>query len=586
LCRILLTGTRFDFSTILYYFFPFYFFALIILFHYHKIWKILASISLVIGILFTSFLSAFDVVYYEYSNRRSSPNILIGIKDATNTYSDYIKEFWWFILLIIILIAFVLWVSKKISPSKKSALNIWQKCCFLGLFLPIYYIGIIGMRNRPLSPSTALLYDTPKNSVLITNTPQTFLYSFYKGYQSARIPSYFSEEELNDFYTIKRHSNGDTMKTCNVVLFILESFSRDVLTTNHQYKAKTPFLDSLMANSLVFENAYANGGLSAFGLVSVLGGIPPLIETPYYHSQYKNNDIRVIGQILKDEGYDTNFFLGTIDNSFGFRECTNIFGIENYYSQTDFKEYKKHRGAWGVFDKPYFQFVKNTLDQKSSPFFATIFNISSHSPYLLPDNEDKKLFYHAEQTREQNAISYVDHALQTFFESAKKSPWYENTLFIFVADHWGQPSSEKERTLFNKFEIPLFLYHPSDATLIGKESGIAQQLDVVPTILNYLQYDKNFMSFGQSLLNENRQNYTFNYRSYIHHIANDSLLLGYHMETGKSTYLYLYKKDKSLKNNLIDSHELIPEIDIMEKAIKARIQRYYFSMEKNKLLVE
>ncbi len=583
LSRIFLLGLAFDFSTALYYLFPFYLISVLALFFKQQIWNSLAALFAFLSVVFCGLVSAFDMIYFAHANRRISVNIFIGIKDAFGTYTSYALDFWWLVIFLALFIVINVWLLLPFSLVRKSKASIWQKLCVLPVFLLVYYFGIFGFGNRPLSPSTALMYESPRNAVLITNTPQALLYSLYKGYQSAEIPSYFSQNELDKNYSIVRRTPEGEMKKDNILIFILESFSRDVLDKNSNYKAKTPFLDTLMAKSLVFENAFANGSISTYGLVSILGGIPPLIDLPYYHSQYKNNDLNAVGTLLSHEGYDTNFFLGTVSNSFGFNECTSIFGMENFYSQSDFPNYKEHLSPWGVFDEPYFEFVQKTLDAKPEPFFATVFNVSSHSPFVLPVNAEHSSYYDEDQEKELNAISYVDHSLKLFFENAKDSDWYNNTLFVFVADHWGSPSVKKKRTALNVFEIPLFFYHPSDDNLQGVSEHLAQQLDVVPTILDYLNYDKKYMSFGVSLFENKEERYIFSKHRYIDQIANDCFVLGYDREAEKSSYLYQYNDEPKMSNNLVDSPFYREEMILLEDAIKARIQRYFYSMENNRL---
>jgi phosphoglycerol transferase MdoB-like AlkP superfamily enzyme len=586
LSYIALLGMRFDFSTVLYCFGPFFLLSTVYFLFSKPILKALAFISYCLTAAIIIAISIFDTLYFEFSTRRSAYDSIISIKDSNNTFVYYFFDYWRFILLGICLIVVVFYSMKKIKSQPTPFLSTLKKVGLIAVGLVIYYIGMIGLGPNPLSPLSALYYVKPYQVNLVTNTAQTVLYSILRDKRRLVVPDYFSDAELDEIYSIKSRvaSSNMPIKKTNVVIFILESFSRDVLTNGGQYKAKTPFLDSLMAKSLVFENSYANGTISSFGIVSVLGSIPPLIENPYYISRYNNNKINGIGDILGGKGFISSFFLGTVENSFGFEVCTNLFGIKKYYSQEDFSDYKKHLSPWGVFDKPYFQFVKETLDKQQTPFFSTIFNVSSHHPYILPKEDDEN-FNYPNQTPEQNTISYVDYALAHFFEEASNESWFENTLFIFVADHWGRPSEEKKKTIWNRFEIPLFFYHPNDSNLVGRKSKLAQQLDVLPTILDYIDYDQPFMSFGKSLLESSPKNYVYSYHNSIHRIADDSLLLGYNTQTESSDFLYNYKSDTLLKNNMIDRH-MQKEQAILEKEIKARIQRYALSLSENKLYIE
>ena len=150
------------------------------------------------------------------------------------------------------------------------------------------------------------------------------------------------------------------------------------------YVSYTPFLDSLASKSLVFDNAFANGRKSIHGMSSVLAGIPSFKDA-FTSSPYANQKIESVVSVLNLEGYDTSFFHGAPNGSMGFLGFSNILGFDHYYGKTEFGNDALFDGFWGIWDLPFFQFTKETIDTKKTPFFSTIFTVTSHEPYIIPD---------------------------------------------------------------------------------------------------------------------------------------------------------------------------------------------------------
>ena len=227
----------------------------------------------------------------------------------------------------------------------------------------------------------------------------------------------------------------------NVVVFITESYSREYMGAFNDpkkikdYVGYTPFLDSLATKSLIFNNAFANGRKSIHGMSSVLAGIPSFKDA-FTSSPYANQDMESVVSILNDEGYDTSFFHGAPNGSMGFLGFSNILGFDNYYGKTEFNNDLLFDGVWGIWDAQFFQFTKEVLDAKTTPFFSTIFTVTSHEPYIVP-KEFEGVFPKGTLPMHQ-CVGYTDFAFKQFFEAAKKEPWFENTIFIITADHTNQ----------------------------------------------------------------------------------------------------------------------------------------------------
>ena len=142
------------------------------------------------------------------------------------------------------------------------------------------------------------------------------------------------------------------------------------------------------------------------------------------------------------------------------------------------------------------QFFNKKLTTFKAPFFTTLFTVSSHNPYKVPERYKGKFIKGNRKIQE--SIGYTDYALKQFFKSAKKEPWYNNTLFVVVADHTcSEPTSEKYRTNVGKFRIPILFFDPSNASFKGVQEKNFQQIDVLPSVLNYLNIKDQIITYGK-----------------------------------------------------------------------------------------
>ena len=226
---------------------------------------------------------------------------------------------------------------------------------------------------------------------------------------------------------------------------------------------------------------------------------------------------------------------------------------------------------------PFFQFTAKEVDKYPQPFTALLFSLSSHHPYHVEQFFEEK---YPEEKPILRAIRYTDFALQQFFETAKKMDWYDNTLFIITADHIGKRAIKKYGTAAGMYQIPLFFYKPN-SDLKGKNSRIIQQTDILPTVLDYLNFDQPFVSFGASAFDTLADRNAYMYSGGFYQIMNDSLLLSFDQKN--TIGVYNYKKDVFLKDDLNDKKQ--PVNILLENKIKAVVQAHHRAMINNQLVV-
>lgn len=312
---------------------------------------------------------------------------------------------------------------------------------------------------------------------------------------------------------VKEYHNNPKTKP-NIVLFITESFGREYLGAFNKksgienFISYTPFLDSLATKSLIFPNAYSNGYKSIHGMSSMLAGIPSFKDA-FTSSPYIKQKIESLVSILNEEGYDTSFFHGAPNGSMGFLGFGNILGFDHYYGKTEFNNDSQFDGSWGIWDEPFMQYMKQVLDDKKEPFFATIFTVSSHEPYVIPEQYNGK--FPKGNIPMHQCVGYTDYAFKKFFEAAKKEPWFKNTIFAFTANHGNQVYYQDFYKIINRTAVPILFYDPN-GKYIGEDYSLAQQIDMYPTLLDMIGYEKPFRSWGGSLINSKGiEPYVMNY---------------------------------------------------------------------------
>ena len=219
------------------------------------------------------------------------------------------------------------------------------------------------------------------------------------------------------------------------------------------------------------------------------------------------------------------------------------------------------------------QFFGSTLSSAPKPFFATLFSLSSHPPFSIPEEYQKK--FKSTDTDKHRSFLYTDQALRKFFVYAKTKKWYYNTLFVILPDHTPDADEKYFDTKVSYYKIPIIFYDPSK-DWIGRSTKIASQIDVMPSILDYLHFEKPFNSFGKSLWRE-EDNYAINYRDGVFQVIDSSYVLQY--ADDKVSAMYNYQKDWYLTNDIKDID--VEKREQLKKVIESYIQKFNVTLIKN-----
>jgi len=304
--------------------------------------------------------------------------------------------------------------------------------------------------------------------------------------------------EASDPQDIRRHITASgPQRTPNIILVTIESFSAKYMGSNGDARNLTPNLDALRGQSLYFNNFYATGTRTDRGLEAITLSIPPTPGRSIVKRIGRESGYGSLGQQLTAVGYDAVFVYG----GRGYFDNMNAFFSGNGYRIVDQSSVDESeisfKNAWGMADEDlYRQAIKlaDTDHAKQVPFFLQLMTTSNHRPYTYPDG---RIDIPSGEGRE-GAVKYTDHAIAQFLREAKNKPWFDNTLFVFVADHTAGSAGVEDLPVSN-YQIPLWIYAPK---LIEprETSMLASQIDLAPTLLGLLNLSYTSTFFGRDLL--------------------------------------------------------------------------------------
>ena len=545
-----------------------------------------------------------DAVYFQYTGRRTTISVFSEFSHESNLGSVFGVEMlhhWYLVLLGVLLIAALIYLYVK--PTGKLSLKGWKSyltyylihlICF-GLYIPITVCGMRGGATtavRPITISNANQYiNRPAEAALILNTPFSLIRTVNKNVFAD--PGYYTQEELDSIYS-PVHTSADslTLRKKNVVILILESFGREYIGAYNQdsgFKGYTPFVDSLLQRSVTFEYTYGNGRKSVDGMPSILSSIPRFIE-PFFLTPASLNQVSGIAGELGKNGYYSAFFHGAENGSMGFEAFAHATGYNDYFGRTEYNQDKRFGGdkdfdgMWAIWDEEFLQFYALQMSEMREPFVTTVFTASSHHPYVVPERYRN---IYVDEPGDDNimhkCIRYTDHALKRFFETASQQSWYENTLFVLTADHTNLSSCPEYQTELGLVSVPILFFDPSGDLQPGIRPGIAQQIDIMPTVLNYLGYDRPYVAFGIDLFNTPAdQTWLVGHNNGLYFYSQGDYVI-FFTENGTLKAIYNYKDDWFMHHNLLGTTGTIEQQ--MERQLKAIIQSYMQRMINDELTI-
>lgn len=493
-------------------------------------YRAVSNILYLVPVLTVVIVNQIDVAYFQFTYRRMSSEMFayMGVGgDMGNLIPKFLVDYWPVSVSGVIIIALMLICSHRTEyPSFNeygiNRRNDWIGIC-VGLLLTFFFVRG-GAQRHFIELNDSARYCQLKNTPMVLNSPYNIIRTL--GVEDLVELDYMSDDEARTLFDPEfkplagreavinygdfragagqvAYTGNDSLtyyRGKNVVIIILESFSQEYMGcyNNGIMESFTPFLDSLAGQSLLFQGR-SNGKKSIESIPSVMASLPTLMDRPVLMSQFKGNDIVGLPMLLKKHGYNTAFFHGAYNGSMGFDAFCKKVGFDAYYGRNEYGNDAHFDGTWGIFDEHFLQYMALQLTRTPEPFFAGVFTISSHHPYTIPDEYKGTFKTGIHPILE--CVNYSDMALRKFFATASQQPWYDNTLFIIMADHPAQALSQEFSDYGPWYRIPMFFFDPQHP--VGQRSNrIVQQSDIMPTLLDYLGYDDRCICFGTSVFQQ------------------------------------------------------------------------------------
>ena len=341
-------------------------------------------------------------------------------------------------------------------------------------------------------------------------------------------------------------------KTPNIIFICIESLSADFMGRYGNTWNVTPFMDSLINESVTFDNLYATGTRTVRGMEAITLSIPPSPGRSIVKRENNSNFFN-IGSVFKQKGYKNVFFYGgdgyfdNMNQFFGGNGFEIVDSGRGYLMGDEFKSKRTNiednevtfENAWGVCDEDIYRKVIKEADinyQNKKPFFNFIMTTSNHRPYTYPEN---KIDIPSGAGRH-GAVKYTDFAIQEFIKMAKTKPWFDNTVFVIMADHCASSAGKRELDVA-KYHIPAFIYNlknkaPEDV------NKLCSQIDLFPTLFGYFNWSYQSQLLGKDISQmetTDERAFIGNYRS-LGLFKNNKLMV---LRDKKSANFYEWEKE-------------------------------------------
>lgn len=316
-----------------------------------------------------------------------------------------------------------------------------------------------------------------------------------KGQLNAQPGDFIDSDPLSILRRVR--GDGGAERRLNVILVMIESLSAEYLARFTPGSALTPNLDALIDDSLFFTRLYATGTRTVRGLEAVTLSFPPTPGHSIVKRIGRESGMWSLGNVLRERGYETQFIYGGrgyFDNMAAFFSGNGYGVIDQSSVPNDQIEFSN---AWGMSDEDLYRQALAAADRayaSGKPFFFHLMTTSNHRPYTYPEGR----IGIASGSGRDGAVMYTDYAIGELLRQARERPWFEDTLFVIVADHCAG-SAGKEDLPLERYHIPMWIYSPKHVGA-REHTGLVSQIDIAPTLFGLLNIDYLSMAFGTDAL--------------------------------------------------------------------------------------
>ena len=497
---------------------------------HHVYWQRLWGWFIFITVLLMLFMMAADTIYFGTVHRHVGAEIGTINSDMSSMVMLAISQYSGALFLFgLAAVAGAFYWRKLTHHIPAAPSRIWLRLVsiLIGLLL-LAILGRGGISGKPISVGEAFFSNSLPQGYLALNGAFAIARALN---DSTPPPKVFMPQEeaisrTHDYlvgkgtafdnrdYPLYQHAQPASPLTKsaskpNVVVIMLESWGAIHIDAMRKQMnlpplGVTPNFDSLAQHGRLYTRFYANGQRSIQGAAAVLAGMPTLPGMPFLGEGLEQNQQSFLGVLAQSQGYETFFLQSSDRGSLRFNAVAARAGFSTYLANEDIPELHEHKKTaytWGTWDHNTFQEANKRFAAAHKPFLGYLFTSTSHTPWLIPDARWKKYTGDKDLDKALNALYYADWALGEFIASAKKTGYYDNTIFILLADHTSEFVENIENAP-NLFHIPLLIVGPGIKT--GIDERIGSQFDIMPTIMDIAGWSAGHSGLGRSLFDNRR----------------------------------------------------------------------------------
>lgn len=536
------------------------------------------------------FLNFMDIVCFHFFGKHLTASFFrqLGRSEELSwgIIGQVVFDYWYLIVIfaLFILVINVIMRNTRLRQPVKEAERGWlprQVVSLVAMLTLAFVVWRGGLQAEPIGMATARRYTDPQNAPILLNTPFCLAKGSDVQLQERHQFDWQPNLVMHEGLAANRFVATDTLAAdtvqANVVLVIMKSVGQEMIGYYNPKRrfSLTPFLDSLLAQSLTFDGR-SNSRRSLEAFPALLASLPSLMNTSFLSSPYAKNDFDAFSQHLQKQGYNTVFMHGGTNGVMGFADFSRRAGFKNYFGRTEYGDDGDYDGRWGIYDGPFLQYAAHALNRLHGPFATAIYMLSSRYPYKVPADftfpEESYYWTGFEKT-----VHYSDCALRDFFRTASRMPWFSNTLFVITSDYSNSEHFQPEYSnVWGMYTIPVAFYWPGKVEA-RRCTEIAQQIDLGPSILAALGTNDTLMAFGRNLFDTLSEQASINYYNLTYQYCDGTYLV---QSDGENPFgIYKPQTDPLLTDNLIDRLQCP---DIFEKLYRI-VQEYNNRMIRNGL---
>ena len=527
------------------------------------LWLVLIGIV----ILALGLLSGIDLYYYEFVGRRVSFE-LWGMRRevapiAAMVWRGYLVPTLTFGAALLAGCALSVWaLARALRRPRVSVPWAAQAAQGVALLAGVVLAARGGLQVKPLSENMAFHSANMALGHLALNPGFTALKALER---RQSVLAYVPDEEANaatrrllglgdppldsSYPLLRMQRVAPLRKPRNLVILTLESFSPQFMGVFGAQPDATERFTALAREGLLFTEFYASGTRSLEGIPAILTGYPALPTAALIGSPLEQSRMASVPRILKDAGYTTLFVHGAYRGSMWFDQFAARSGFDTYIAKEDFPDPAgMSDSTWGIFDHYALERLHAELNAAKKPVFAFFFSLSSHTPYELPDPKFRKFPPGVPHRELLDSFAYTDWALGRFFELARASSYWRDTVFVITADH---NLGGADLTRRQAMHIPLLILVPGDPAFPrgAVRATLGGQVDLAPTVLQLLGISAAQDFAGNSLLAPAARRFVmFGLGGQAAWIDEDTLVLH---DLTKTVAAFRYRSDPGLTRNVL-----------------------------------